>query len=150
MKKSILSFFILVYTVGVSTVVSAKGIDYESYFRDMTNANISIETDDLSYADLRLMSSDDIAKIFNVSLDSAEIISRLWRVLPENIDVMDSVELDDGVYTLLDQDDYNRQLWQFTNGEKTAVFECEGQLGKQESGKVVNFDPICFFYNTNK
>lgn len=145
MKKSILSLFML-----VSEVVSAKGIDYESYFRDMTNANISTKTDSLSYADLRLMSSDEIAKIFNVSLDSAEIISRLWRILPEDIEIMESVELDDGVYTLLDQDDYNRQQWQFTDGEKTTVFECEGQLGKQESGKVVNFDPICFFYNTNK
>lgn len=150
MKKSILSFFMLVSTVGVSTVVSAKGIDYESYLKDLANANISIETDDLSYADLRLMSSDDIAKMFNVSLDSADIISRLWRVLPENIDVLESVELDDGVYTLLDQDDYNRQLWQFTNGEKTTVFECEGQVGKQKGSKVMNFDPLCFFYNTNK
>ena len=77
-------------------------------------------------------------------------VARTWQYLPEDIEPGESIELDDGTYTLLDQDDHNKQIWQFIQDDKIARFKCVGQRGEDlASDKVVGFDPICAFYNVN-
>lgn len=146
MKKLIISLLL------ASSLAQAEMTQGE-FYKEVTKEGVktATTTDDMGYGDLRSMTPEEVSKEFNISTAAAEEVLKLWRWLPEDLEPGDYFETDNGVYTLLDQDDYNQQIWEYEGPNKTTRWKCVGQKGHDlSSNKVLPFDPICTYYNVNE